>query len=325
MSDWQLKTPVVFLVFNRPDAAARVFEEIRRARPPVLLVVADGPRADRPGESEKCQQVRAIIDRVDWPCEVLRNYSDVNLGCKIRVSSGLDWAFELVEEAIILEDDCLPHPDFFPFCEKLLDYYRFDSRIMMICGTNYLLVAENIAESYFFSNYYPIWGWATWCRAWKLYDVKIKAWSDFKKRNQLYWIFSHRNIALYYDNMFDLIYNGFDTWDIQWWFTCIFHHGLAIVPKTNLISNLGEIGTHTATQKDLYTNMSTYPIDIKHIRHPRYVTPDIALNRLIYELSHAGVIFSVKNALKKRRFKSAIKAMLPLNIIRLMQRIKNEM
>jgi hypothetical protein len=155
--DFQLKTPVAFLVFNRPESTIKVFEEIRRARPPRLLVAADGTRADRPGEAEKCAAVRAIIDTVDWPCEVLKNYSDVNLGCKVRVSSGLDWVFEQVEEAIILEDDCLPHPTFFRFCEELLERYRYDERVGIISGDNFLFGVRRTQDSYYFSRYAHIW------------------------------------------------------------------------------------------------------------------------------------------------------------------------
>ncbi|MGB3239254.1 MAG: glycosyltransferase family 2 protein, partial [Geitlerinemataceae cyanobacterium] len=120
MTQWQLKTPVALLIFNRPDTTEKVFETIRQAKPPKLLVVADGPRSDRPGEAEKCAEARAIVDRIDWECQVFQNYSDTNLGCRYRVASGLNWVFETVEEAIILEDDCLPHPSFFRFCEELL-------------------------------------------------------------------------------------------------------------------------------------------------------------------------------------------------------------
>jgi len=120
---WQLQTPVAFLIFNRPDPTARVFEEIRRARPSKLLVIADGPRPDHPEDANRCAATRAIIEQVDWDCEVLKNYSDNNLGCEHRVSSGLDWVFNIVEEAIILEEDCLPHPTFFRFCSELLPRY----------------------------------------------------------------------------------------------------------------------------------------------------------------------------------------------------------
>src|SRR6185295_3256318 len=127
-----LETPVAFLIFNRPDTTARVFEAIAAARPRTLLVVADGPRADRAAEAEQCRATRAIIDRVDWACEVLVNYADENLGCKRRVSSGLTWVFEQTSRAIILEDDCLPHPTFFRYCEELLDRYEDDERVMSI-------------------------------------------------------------------------------------------------------------------------------------------------------------------------------------------------
>ena len=132
-----LETPVAFLVFNRPETTARVFAEIARARPRQLLVVADGPRTNRPGEDERCAAVRRIVERVDWPCDVRTNYSERNLGCRARVSSGLDWVFEEVEEAIVLEDDCLPHPTFFRYCETLLDRYRHDERVACISGDDF--------------------------------------------------------------------------------------------------------------------------------------------------------------------------------------------
>lgn len=146
-----LKTPIAFLIFNRPDTTEKVFCEIAKAKPQKLLVVADGPRSGKAGEAEKCEQARRIISSVDWECEVLTNYSAVNLGCKRRVSSGLDWVFETVEEAIVLEDDCLPSPSFFPFCEELLARYRQDDRIMQVSGSNY--IDTGTEESYLFSKY----------------------------------------------------------------------------------------------------------------------------------------------------------------------------
>src|SRR5687767_13684909 len=165
------RTPVALLVFNRPQATARVFEAVARARPPRLLVVADGPRADRPDDGELCHQTRAIIERVDWPCEVMKDYSDTNLGCRKRVSSGLDWVFSNVADAIILEDDCLPEPSFFPFCEELLERYRDDERVAMIRAGNFLEGRRVASTSYYFSRWFHIWGWATWARAWKHNDV----------------------------------------------------------------------------------------------------------------------------------------------------------
>jgi hypothetical protein len=325
MTSWQLKTPVAFLIFNRPDTTERVFDTIRRVRPPKLLVVADGPRADRMDDAEKCAAARAVIDCVDWDCIVMKNYSEENMGCKRRVSSGLDWVFDNVGEAIILEDDCLPHPDFYRFCEMMLEHYRHDTRVMMICGTNYLLNVTTMTESYFFANYYPIWGWATWRRAWEMYQVDMKAWDSFDKKKQLRWIFGHKEIAQYYENMFQLIHDDFDTWDIQWWFACIFQHGLAIIPRTNLIANLGVSGTHTQTQGNLYTNMPTYPLDVNNIRHPEYIVPDVVLNRLTYEWSHAGLDLSIKTALKKRKFKSMLRVLIPDRAFRFIVKLRKQL
>src|SRR4051812_24867462 len=139
------------MVFNRPDLTERVFQAIRAARPKRLLVVADGPRND--AERERCDATRAVI-KVDWDCELETNYSDANLGCKRRVGSGISWVFERCEDAIILEDDTLPSPSFFPFCQELLRRYRDDERVMCICGMN--LVPEPKArgpETYYFSRY----------------------------------------------------------------------------------------------------------------------------------------------------------------------------
>lgn len=321
MSDWQLNTPVAFIIFNRPDTTARVFAEIAKAKPPKLLVVADGPRKDKKGEAEKCAATRAIINQVDWPCEVLTNYSDVNLGCKHRPASGLDWVFDQVEEAIILEDDCLPDPSFFRFCEEMLLKYANDSRIMMVCGTNYLVNVANLPESYFFSNYYPIWGWATWRRAWKSYDIDMCGWELHKQKKQLEWIYGKKQIADYYEAMFGLIRNGFDAWDIQWWFACMFQHGLAIVPRGNLISNIGAVGTHTNTQGNLHLDMPTYPFDT-NVVHPKFIIPDAILNKLIYEKSHANLSLSAGSLISRKGLKGILKAILPRNALSFLRRCK---
>ena len=274
MSDFQLKTPVAFIIFNRPDTTKRVFAEIAKARPSKLLVIADGPRADYPDDAEKCTAVRNIIEEVDWDCEVLINYSDVNLGCKHRVSSGLDWVFDTVEEAIILEDDCLPHPTFFRFCEEMLNYYRFDTRILHIGGTN-PITNDLMSNTYYYSKYNRIWGWATWRRAWKYFDPEIKLWKDVRKKRLHYQLF-RPNEAKYWEKRWDDVYhNRVDTWDFQWFF-CRLMQGKAIIPCTNLVSNIGfgEDATHTHSLGSSLANLKrgeiTFPIS-----HPLYVIEDI--------------------------------------------------
>lgn len=275
MSKWQLKTPVAFIIFNRPDTTERVFSEIAKAKPPKLLVIADGPRANRSGEAERCVTARAVIERVDWPCEVLTNFSDVNLGCKRRVSSGIDWVFNNVEEAIILEDDCLPDPGFFRFCQEMLDRYRGDERVAMISGDNFLFGKKNIPESYYFSRYMHIWGWASWRRAWKDYDVEITAWPAVRSSGLIENLFRSQGERDYWRQAFDGVFDGrIDTWDYQWVLSCWLQSRLAIMPGVNLISNIGfgPAATHT-TGASVYADMATRAIAFP-LRHPQHVYPN---------------------------------------------------
>ena len=167
-----LETPVAFFVFNRPDVTARVLERIAEVQPKTLFVVADGPRPDHPHDKEKCQAVREIVSQINWPAQVFTNCSDENMGCGPRVSSGLSWIFDHVEEAIILEDDCLPSVGFFSYCEELLERYRHDTRVGIISGNNFVYPKIKTDYSYYFSRYPHIWGWATWRRSWEKYDFE---------------------------------------------------------------------------------------------------------------------------------------------------------
>ena len=299
MRNRQLNTPVAFLVFNRPDTTGKVFEAIREARPLRLLVVADGPRENRLGEAEKCVAVRKIIEDVDWPWEVQRNFSDFNLGCKRRISSGLDWVFEMVDEAIILEDDCLPHPDFFPFCEELLTRYRDEERVMMIGGTNYLLDSLNIKESFCFSRYFSIWGWATWRRAWEKYDITMKDWNELKKRNCVNSFYTQPFMRKHINTIFDKAYkNEVDTWDTQWFYACLFNNGLSIVPKKNLISNIGLVGTHTT---DDYSNHNFPVFDIhpEKMLYPENIYPNCLYdNKFFNRKIRRSLETKIKNRVK---------------------------
>jgi hypothetical protein len=255
MSDWQLNTSVAFIIFNRPDTTELVFNEIAKAKPPKLLVVADGPRVGKEGEAEKCEATRAIINRVDWDCEVLTNYSEVNLGCKHRVASGLDWVFEQVPEAIILEDDCLPEPTFFRFCQELLERYRNDQRIGIISGDNFQFGRRRNNDSYYFSKYVHIWGWATWRDRWQgSYDVKLKNWPTIRDGGWLIDILGNKNEAKYWSGLFERVYqNKIDTWDYQWVLSNWLQGRRNVMPNVNLISNIGfgSGATHTVNSSPL--------------------------------------------------------------------------
>ncbi|MGK7929071.1 MAG: glycosyltransferase family 2 protein [Spirulina sp.] len=282
MNDWQLTTPVAMIVFNRPHTTEKVFEAIRQAKPPILFLIADGPRPDKPGEDQKCAAVREILENVDWDCQVYRDYSDINLGCGKRPATGLDWVFNTVEEAIIIEDDCLPHPSFFRYCQELLQYYRNDDRIMAICGLNIQFGQKRTDYSYYFSRYSHCWGWAGWRRAWKYFDFDLKLWPEIREKNLLLDILQDTQAVKNWTNIFNTTYEKqLDCWDFQWIFSNWVHGGLAILPQENLIHYLGftEGATHTTQESSPYSQLEVKamefplkhpPFTIRHDRADRY-------------------------------------------------------
>lgn len=241
-------TPVAIIVFKRLDATQRMFSTVRAARPQQLFIIADGWRNEL--EKEKCLAVREYIEKtIDWPCTVYKDYAEQNLGCKMRVVTGLNWVFSQVEEAIIIEDDCVPDQSFFPFCQQLLEKYRHNPRIMQIAGLNLQQKNEKFDsrnESYYFSDLGEIWGWATWRRAWALYDVSIAEWPKAKAGHMLSRHFKSPAIIDYWEHLFDEIYEArnnvrqFDAWAAQWVFARFMANGITAVSTTNLIQNFGD-------------------------------------------------------------------------------------
>ncbi|MCX7593296.1 MAG: glycosyltransferase family 2 protein [Fischerella sp.] len=266
-----LKTPVAFFIFNRPDLTEVVFKAIAQAKPQKLLVIADGPRF--PEEMEKCEKTRAIIKKVNWDCEVVTNFSEKNLGCGLRISSGVDWVFSQVEEAIFLEDDTLPTTSFFYFCQTVLERYRYDRRVMHINGDNF--VNQNkTSDSYYFSKYMHSWGWASWRRAWQHYDYYMKSWPEFKKAGLLKYVCENQSEEKYWTRLFDKMHKDpqlLDTWDFQWTYAIWSQGGLVIAPNKNLISNLGfnrRDATHTSND-DPHSRLPTS--DIWKVNHPLFL------------------------------------------------------
>jgi hypothetical protein len=278
-----MRTPVALFIFNRPEATAKVFAEVARAKPPRLLVVADGPRADRPGEADRCAAARALVERVDWDCELLTNYSEVNLGCRRRVAGGLDWVFSTIEEAIILEDDCVPHPTFFRYCDELLERYRDDERVMLVSGDNFLPVEREARYSYYFSRYALAWGWATWRRAWRHYDVRLKLWPELRGTSWLFDLHGDETAARYWGQVLDEVHAGrIDTWDYQWSFACWASGGLCVTPSANLVSNVGfgAGATHTLN----VTPVAGLPAVAMGfpLRHPPHFVRDAEADRITF-------------------------------------------
>ena len=274
----QLQTPIAFMVFNRPSPTEKVFESIRAARPLTLLVVADGPRKDRPQEAELCRLTRKIIKKVDWPCDVRTNYSETNLGCRERISSGLKWVFEEVEEAIILEDDCLPHPSFFPYCEELLKKYRNDTRVGMISGDNFLprgYVRDS--SSFYFTKYTHIWGWASWRRAFERYDLAMREWPQLKASGWLEDFFHNEPTQVaHWRSIFDKVWSKeIDTWDYQLTYSFWAAGLTSICPAQNLVSNIGFGADATHTHEvNRFANLQTVPMKFP-LQFPRSFSIDL--------------------------------------------------
>ena len=281
-----LSTPVAFFIFNRPDLTEIVFEAIAQAKPKKLLVIADAPAKAK--DEEKCEQCRAIIERVDWECEVIKKYPEQNIGARNSVPEGVQWVFSQVDECIFLEDDCLPDPSFFSFCESLLGYYRDDERVMHINGGNFLFNQIPINESYYFSRYmFTGYGWASWKRAWKNYDLDMRSLPDFEEKNLMSFVFDDQQEQEFWTRKFREVYSG----ELISYCYPIFYagwsqSGLSIMPSVNLVSNLGfrpdAVHTNTAYERMYLANIPRGRID--QISHPKYLVRHKDADRYLFHI-----------------------------------------
>ncbi len=300
----QLSTPILFIVFNRPDTTEQVFQAIRNIRPAKLYIAADGPRTNKEGEDEKCNETRKITENIDWPCDVFRKYSDKNLGCKMGVSSAISWFFEHEEMGIILEDDCLPHPSFFPFCQELLGKYKDVDEVKMITGDNFFFGKKFGDESYYFSYFQNIWGWATWRRVWNTNDldmVDLDSYLASKDFKELY----NKDMQRHWEKLFRHVKNKkIDTWDTQWSYTVLKASGLTIIPNVNLISNIGFGENATHTKKDDIL-LSRIPVEeIGELVHPKEIVVNPKVDELLfyslfYKSFFQKIVIRIKSLLGK--------------------------
>lgn len=272
--DFELTTPVALLIFNRPMETMQVFEEIRRARPTALFIIADGPRPGHPDDRQKCDAARAVVETIDWPCDVRRNYAETNLGCGRRPATGITWVFDQVEEAIILEDDCVPHQTFFRYCQELLERYRHDERIMAISGDNFQFGRSRTRCSYYFSMFPHCTGWASWRRAWRHFDYEMKLLPDVITGQYLRGILPNDASVFSWTEKFIEVYRTKDPhiWDYQWTFACWTQGGLAVLPDVNLIRNIG-YGPEASHTFDHTCKTANLPVEAMKfpLVHPRHV------------------------------------------------------
>ena len=301
VTDITLTSPVLFLIFNRPEITQQVFSAIRKAKPPRLYVAADGPRSDYPNEDEKCEHSRKIAKNVDWDCEVKTLFRDQNLGCRLAVSQAIYWFFEQEPEGIILEDDCLPSQSFFWFCQEMLEYFRNDKAVGVICGFYSNELEYKPSASFFFSRYLRVWGWAGWRRSNEGYDSNINL--LIEKQNT--WkkdIFSRTDIFLkrYWQDMFEEVGSGkIDTWDIQLQYLLWQKKQQVIVSSKNLVQNIGWAqGAHPLT-KDHNHELATSEINFP-LTTPDMTERDTRADQVIEKISYQITIFSfLKKLLRK--------------------------
>lgn len=296
---------VLFLIFNRIDSTRQVFKAIRQARPSRLYLAADGPRSSKEGEDKKVKAVREyVLKHIDWDCEVKTLFRENNLGCKMAVSGAIDWFFDNEEMGIILEDDTVPDPSFFAFCANMLEKYCNDDRVMHISGVNFQDGVKRGDGSYYFSGFSHVWGWATWRRAWKNYDVTMKELPALLHLG-LFDDKAFSNVTKQYlKKVFTKTYeNMIDTWDYQWHFAILKMNGICITPNQNLVTNVGfgDDATHTKNANSMVSYLKTQSMEL--IQHPSGMDLNIEADLCTSEKFFAGpirkLLYRVKDALKK--------------------------
>lgn len=301
VSEPPLRAPVALFLYARPDTTAQVFQAIRAARPLQLFLVADGPRAGDPAGAARCAAARDVVAQVDWDCAVATNYAPSNLGLKARIETGLDWLFAQVEEAIVLEDDCLPDPSFFHYAAELLARFRDEPRVMNISGSNFQFRARHGDASYYWSRYPHVWGWATWRRAWRHYDGAMRRWPELRGNGWLEDLLGDPRAARYWSLLFEQVFSRGHTWDYPWLLACWLNDGLSAVPNSNLVTNLGfrADATHTRENSSLFSNMPLEPLAFP-LTHPASMAREVEADTFTEEILFSGNLTRMMERVKKR-------------------------
>ena len=280
------QTSVTFIIFNRPVHTKKTFEIIRKIKPPKLFIIADGPRPNFPEDKKKCLDARNIIADIDWPCEIFKNYEDINIGPKKKISTGLNWVFQHVDQTIILEDDCLADLSFFYYCQELLNYYMDNDKIWLITGNNFQNNIWRGEGSYYFSKYPHTWGWATWKRSWKHYTDDIPFWNDWKTSSSWKKFMPDKVERIFWEKIFDQVYSGSDTYayDYAWVANIWYHKGLTAAPNVNLVSNIGHDVEASSTKT--ITHLANKKIEKlpKILKHPKIMKLDLEAD--IYDFNY---------------------------------------
>jgi hypothetical protein len=282
-------TPVALFGYNRPDYTRRVLKRIQQVDPPLLLFVADGPKKGDSADQDLTHQVRSLVTEGSFSFEVRTNFAEKNLGLKRRISTGLNWVFNQVPEAIILEDDILPKSHFFKYCQVLLNRFRGDDRVMEITGRNQLGQWERNQYDYHFSYYGGVWGWATWSESWDKFDLDMELWKNDIVRNRVKDIISDEEQFRYLRRVYNqTAKKENESWDYAWGFARHLNNGLSVVPSRNLIKNIGfgEGATNTQNTNSAFAGKETFNLPFP-LTHPPYVAVDREYDRRFHKLRPA--------------------------------------
>ena len=308
MKPFEVDIPIALIFFNRPEPLRIVFNAIKEARPSKLFLIQDGAREARPNDELNIKKCKDIVAEIDWECEVYRNYSETNLGCGMRIYSGISWCFEHVDRLCIIEDDCKPTIDYFKFCKELLEKYKDDQRIDMISGMNNLETYDVTPYSYIFARTGSIWGWATWKRVWDTVDYELSFMEDEDALRLINNLNQPKRIT------YDLIRNGekkhaslregdkLTSWSYQRGMNMYLNSRLVIVPHKNLITNIGltEDSVHAvnsikkipkAMQRLFF--MKTYEMKFP-LRHPKYIIQDVEFDEKLYRITYPNKMVMIK-------------------------------
>lgn len=310
--------PVLLIAWRRPQTISIVIDAIRQVSPNRLFIACDGPNPAHPGEAEKVEATRKVIeDRIDWHCNISRLYSDENQGCRLGPIRAINWFFEQVDEGIILEDDCVPHPDFFAYCATLLQRYREDRRVWCIGGSNFQRGNIRGKGSYYFSRYPHTWGWATWRRCWDHYDADLRSWPKVRQSTYLDSIFEDRYEQLHWSEFWERLYTNAlpnTCWDYQWCLTCMVNGGLTALPNHNLVRNIGfdADATHTPYANAEPGSLARFVIDSTSqlegfssaLTHPPFILRDVAADRFEFEHKLGGMAMKRQRRFHRRLVRS---------------------
>lgn len=311
------EVPVLVLGFNRPNLVVDLFKSLANVQPKKIYFAVDGPRYNNHTDGELVAKVQDALSVINWKCEIYTLFRESNLGLKRAVIEAIDWVFENEEVAIILEDDCLPIDEFFPFCAEALEKYWLDSKVMQISGNCFVPVSDLNCNKYYFSTLNDIWGWATWRRSWQLFEREIPDSKSPQLKKRLNDYFLKRDISRWFIRyVAEAAASDSQVWSTQWTLTLINNQGYSLVPQTNLVRNVGFSGDAThMTDKAFQIYDKFEPRGILSHRYPIGISANRELDIQRFSIIKATDLNLRKASLFTNALRRAVLSILPKAVV----------